>query len=41
MKYTNILNAKSLTDELNLTCLRGDRKFNVILVPRLSNTRVF
>ena len=40
-KYTNILNAKSLTDELTLTCLRGNKKFNVILIPRLSNTRIF
>lgn len=40
-EYATILNAKSMTDTLNLTVKRNGNLINVTLTPRLSNNRTF
>ena len=40
-EYATILNAKSMTDSLNLTVKRNGNLINVTLTPRLSNNKTF
>ena len=40
-EYASVLNAKSITDTLNLTIKRGGQNFNVDLKPRMSNNKTF
>lgn len=40
-EFATALNAKTMTDEINLTFIRNGKKNSVTLIPRLSNNKTF